>query len=387
MPSDNPARSGPVLAVPSVLSEEGKQALRICNACRYCEGYCAVFPALERRFTFSDQDLGFLANLCHDCGECYYACQYAPPHEFGLNLPKTLASIRRDSYERYAWPGAAGALFRRTGVALALSVGVIPLLFVVLTLLASGPEVMFAAHSVAEGSFYRVIPHEVMVGSFGAVGLYLLLALAMGLRKFWKESGEGWAALLDAGVLGQACREAFGLRYLDGGGEGCAYPGDVPSNARRWFHHLTFYGFLLTFAATTVAAIYHNVLGAEAPYPFFSLPVMLGTAGGAGLLIGPVGLLWLKGARNRELSDPGQSALDVTFLVLLLAISVTGLLLLALRETAAMGMLLAVHLGLVLGLFVTMPYGKFVHGIYRFAALARNAVEEERSQESGARSQ
>ena len=138
---------------------------------------------------------------------------------------------------------------------------------------------------------------------------------------------------------------------------------------------------------TTVAAIYHNVLGVEAPYPFFSLPVLLGTAGGVGLLVGPVGLLWLKGRRNRELSDDGQTALDVTFLVLLLLIGLTGLLLLALRETAAMGMLLAVHLGLVLGLFVTMPYGKFVHGLYRFAALARNAVEGRRSQEPGDRSQ
>lgn len=380
MPSDNRARSVPsVPSVPSFLSEEGNQALRICNACRYCEGYCAVFPALERRFTFSDQDLGFLANLCHDCGECYYACQYAPPHEFGLNLPKTLAAIRRNSYERYAWPGAAAALFRRTGLALALSVGVIPALFVLLTFWLSEPGAMFSAHSVAEGSFYRVIPHEVMVGSFGVVGLYVLVALAMGLRNFWKESGEPWSSLLSARVLGRACKEAFGLRYLDGGGpegDGCAYPGDVPSNARRWFHHLTFYGFLLTFASTTVAAIYHNVLGVEAPYPFLSLPVLLGTAGGVGLLVGPVGLLWLKGARNRELSDAGQSALDVTFLVLLLAIGVTGLLLLALRETAAMGMLLAAHLGLVLGLFATMPYGKFVHGLCRFAALARNVVEE-----------
>ena len=379
MPSGNPGSSGnsvlSVPAVPSILAEDGKQALRICNACRYCEGYCAVFPALERRFAFSDEDLGYLANLCHDCGECYYACQYAPPHEFGLNLPKTLAAIRRDSYERYAWPGAVGGLFRRTGVALALSVGAIPALFVALTILLSEPGTMFAAHSVADGSFYRVIPHDVMVGSFGLAGLYILAALGMGLARFWKESGEPWSTLLNARVLGRACREAFGLRYLDGGGEGGAYPNDVPSNARRWFHHLTFYGFLLTFAATTVAAIYHNVLGEEAPYPFFSLPVLLGTAGGVGLLIGPAGLLWLKGARNRELSDPRQSRLDVTFLVLLLLISVTGLLLLALRETAAMGLLLAAHLGLVLGLFVTMPYGKFVHGVYRFAALARNAAE------------
>jgi len=41
-----------------------------------------------------------------------------------------------------------------------------------------------------------------------------------------------------------------------------------------------------------------------------------------------------------------------------------------------MGTLLAVHLGCVLALFVVMPYSKFVHGIYRGAALLRNAVEQ-----------
>jgi len=34
--------------------------------------------ALEQRLSFSDRDLSYLANLCHDCGECYYSCQYAP---------------------------------------------------------------------------------------------------------------------------------------------------------------------------------------------------------------------------------------------------------------------------------------------------------------------
>jgi citrate/tricarballylate utilization protein len=365
----------------AALTEKWKQALRICNACRYCEGYCAVFPAVERRFTFSGHDLYYLANLCHECGECYYACQYSPPHEFDLNLPKTLAAARRSSYEAYAWPAFAGVLYRKTDAALALSAGLIPALFVAITFFLSGPEAMFGAHSVAEGSFYSVIPHEVMVWSFGAAGLFVAAALAAGFARFWKQSGERWSTLCNGRVLVRACREALSLRYLEGAGEGCAYPGDLPSNARRWFHHFTFYGFLLTFAATTVAAIYHNLLGRPAPYPFFSLPVMLGTAGGVGLLIGPAGLLWLKSRRNRELIDEGQSALDVTFLALLLLISVTGLLLLALRETAVMGMLLALHLGFVLGLFVTMPYGKFVHGMYRFGALAKNAAEEARSRE------
>ncbi|MBC8443911.1 MAG: hypothetical protein H8D81_02225 [Deltaproteobacteria bacterium] len=41
-----------------------------------------------------------------------------------------------------------------------------------------------------------------------------------------------------------------------------------------------------------------------------------------------------------------------------------------------MGFLLAVHLGTVAGLFIAMPYGKFVHAVYRHAALVRNAGEQ-----------
>jgi citrate/tricarballylate utilization protein len=43
-----------------------------------------------------------------------------------------------------------------------------------------------------------------------------------------------------------------------------------------------------------------------------------------------------------------------------------------------MGILLAIHLGVVLGLFLTLPYGKFVHSLYRFAALIRYAGERSR---------
>ena len=82
----------------------GQHVMTVCNSCRYCEAYCPVFPAMESRFTFSKVDLAYLANLCHNCGECLYACQYAPPHEFGINVPRTLAQIRARSYEDYCWP-------------------------------------------------------------------------------------------------------------------------------------------------------------------------------------------------------------------------------------------------------------------------------------------
>src|SRR5277367_5676492 len=84
--------------------QEGERLLRLCNACRYCEGFCAVFPAMERRTVFSAADVNYLANLCHNCGECYYACPYTPPHEYALNLPKVLAEIRVETYARSAFP-------------------------------------------------------------------------------------------------------------------------------------------------------------------------------------------------------------------------------------------------------------------------------------------
>ncbi len=364
--------------IPRPLVEQGEFFMRICNACRYCEGYCAVFPALERRLTFGEGDLNYLANLCHNCGSCYDACQYAPPHEFTLNFPRILAEIRGATYKKYAWPGFLAGLFDRNGVAVSLVTGLSLALFMLGTAIVAGPAVLFAAHSLAVGAFYAVLSHNAMVVVFGAVSLFILAAMGVGFGRFWQETGERFTTLANPRVLGRAALDILRLKNLDGGGEGCIEPEAPPSLVRRWFHHVTFYGFLLCFAATTVAAFYHYVLDWPAPYAFWSLPVLLGTAGGIGLLIGPAGLLWLKGRRNPVLSDAKQQGMDVAFLTLLFMTSLTGLLLLALRETSAMGVLLAVHLGAVLGLFLTVPYGKFIHALYRAAALVRFALEESR---------
>lgn len=297
---------------------EGERVFRICNACRYCEGYCAVFPAMERRQSFPADDLHYLANLCHNCGECLDACQYAPPHEFAVDVPKLLEQIRNESYREYAWPG--------------------PLPVWILVLIGLVAPVVLAHRG---DNFYSVMPHATMVSLFGGVSVFVAIALAMGLRRFWRECGEPVAA------VGQPVRDILTLRYSGG--------------ARRWFHHLTFYGFGLCFASTTAAAFYHYVLQLKAPYGYFSLPVVLGTAGGVAIVVGTVGLVSLKH--------------HSTFLVLLLLSAATGLTLLGLRQSDAMSTLLIVHLGIVLALFLTLPYGKFVHAIYRSAALVRYALE------------
>ncbi|HEY2968023.1 MAG TPA: tricarballylate utilization 4Fe-4S protein TcuB [Casimicrobiaceae bacterium] len=366
--------------IPLELVTEGARMARVCNACRYCEGFCAVFPALERRLTFAEADLNYLANLCHNCGACLYACQYAPPHEFALNFPEMLARIRGETYKKYAWPGVFARLFERNGLVVSLVAALALAAFLIAMSALVDPAVLHAAHPDNTGSFYAVMPHRVMASTFGAVTLFVLVALGIGMARFWRETGESAGDFFRGASLQRATSEALRLKYLGGSDDddGCTYPGERPSLARRRFHHLTFYGFMLCFAATTVAAIYHYVLGWPAPYPRTSLPVALGVAGGIGLIAGPIGLLWLRAIRDKALTDERQTGMDVGFLVLLVLSSISGLALLVLRETSAMGVLLAVHLAFVMALFLTLPYGKFVHAIYRFAALVRHSLEQSR---------
>ena len=361
----------------TALLDEGRRVMQICNSCRYCEGFCAVFPSMEKRFDFTSGDLKYLANLCHDCNECYYSCQYSPPHEFQVNVPKVFAGIRQQTYKEYAWPAFLVTLFSNSNRALVISAVLIPIIFVLATLLLLGPAATFTAYTDAEGSFYRIISHGMMVWGFGLVTLFSIMAMIIGWYRFHREINAGKPTSFNWRATAKAMHDAMKLHYLGGAdGDGCAYPEQTASNLRRRFHHLTFYGFMLCFAATSVATIYHYGFDWFAPYPVFSLPVMLGITGGLFLLVGPVGLLRLKGQRAPELSDSQQTRMDISFLILLFSTSLTGLLLLFLRETALMGIILVIHLGLVMGLFITMPYGKFVHGIYRLGALVHYAKEE-----------
>jgi citrate/tricarballylate utilization protein len=217
-----------------------------------------------------------------------------------------------------------------------------------------------------------------MVYAFGPVFVLAILALGVGAARFGRDTGERPRDFARPAPMAEAVADSLQLKFLGGGGEGCTYPDDRPSKLRRVYHHFTFYGFVSCFAATCVATVYHYALGWRAPYPPASWPVVLGTLGGIGLLVGPAGLLWLKARRDSALVILRQTGMDVAFLVLLALVSLTGLLLLGLRETAAMGTLLAVHLATVMALFLTLPYGKFVHAVYRFAALVRYHLERKR---------
>jgi citrate/tricarballylate utilization protein len=349
------------------LTREGARVMAVCNACRYCEQYCPAFQAMEERLTFATADLNYLANLCHGCGECLYACQYAPPHEFAINVPQTFARLRVQSYEQYAWPAPLAAAFRHQGVMTALLLAGVMTAVLLAATVALNDTALLAPGTAAD--FYAVVPHGVMVAGFGGVGLFVLLALSIGAVRCAREL-RSMPTPSSGRPPGSALRDALTLNHLHVAGRDCVTGPEVRTPWRRWLHHATFYGFALCFASTSVATLYH-LGGAPAPYAYSSVPVLLGTAGGLLLVVGTAGLLLQRLRRDAALSDRTQHGLDLAFVVLLLLTAATGLLLLALRHERAMGVLLVVHLGVVLALFVTLPYGKFVHGIYRGIALLR----------------
>lgn len=353
---------------------EAKRVMEVCNACRYCEGFCAVFPAMEQRRDFLTADLDYLANLCHNCKGCYHACQYGPPHEFGINVPAAFAELRVETYSAYAWPRVFSQGFSRSGtlIAISLAFGLAAVLLLLATL---EPVSAWTRPVSGGGAFYRIIPWDVMAAVAAFTVMFTIIAMAMSGADFWRATGGGRPSMAAAA---RGLHDILTLKNLGGGGDGCNDLNEAFSQTRRRFHHALFYGFCLCFASTCAAAFEAYVFQRPAPYPLFSGPVLLGLVGGLGMVVGTAGLFCIK-----LMSDPlpgWRASLggDYAFIIQLLLVAVTGLALLAFRSTAAMGTFLALHLGLVLSLFLTMPYSKFVHGLYRGLALVRSAMDRHR---------
>lgn len=361
---------------------EAERLMTVCNSCRYCEGLCAVFPAMELRRSFSDGDLNYLANLCHNCGACNVDCQFAPPHEFNVNVPLVLAKVRTDSWAAYAWPAAFRPVFERNGMAIAAMSAIAVAAFFLGFVLWHDTEALFAT----DGRFYRLMPHNVMAGLFGLVALYAAMAMIMGFRNFWRDTGSVELEPEDGASFMKACRDILALRYLDGGGVGCINADEKPTDMRRLFHHFTFYGFMLCFAATSTATIYHYGFDIPAPYGYLQLPKIFGITGGVALVVGTAGLFHAKLIRDRAIMDMKRFGMDNAFILMLFLSGLTGLVLMMSRQTPALALTLSLHLGVVFSLFLSMPYGKFVHGLYRAGALFRYAMERRKEQPLAARS-
>ncbi len=365
-----------------LLVQEATRQLNICNACRYCEGLCAVFPALERRRVLDHGDISQLANLCHDCRACFDACMYDPPHQFALDVPKALSAVRLSDYQRYVWParvprafsGWSGVVFGgllSSAIVLAVAAG------------HAGWSGLVRSHDTA-ASPYQLIPYGALIGLMLAAGLYSVVVTAFAARSYWREVGRS-AGRFRLSAVAQAVWYAATLRYLRGGGADCYYPeDDRPSAGRRHLHALVAYGFGLCLVSTIAAGVEQDIVGIEPPYPWLSVPVISGTVGGIGLVLGCFGLLMLKARSSAVTSFAQMTIKDYGLLVALTLLGLTGLATLLTRDTAAFGIVLLVHLAILVESFAMAPYSKFIHLVFRFEALVLDNLEIAEQKESGA---
>jgi len=346
--TENSEIDNPKINFPEIDYAESVRQLGVCNSCRYCEGYCATFQALTRYREFDKPTVNHLANLCHNCRGCYYACQYAEPHEFAINIPSLLANIRAENWIHHIKPSwLARAMQQQVWPYVALT-----FLFMVLFSLVIGVPWMSAE------PFYTSIGHSVMVLVFAPLFIIPMASLAIGLKAYWRTIG---GARLTVPDLKDAFKSAATLRQLSGGqGQGCNYESEDRFSAkRRWAHQITMYGFLLCFASTSTATLYHYLFGLPAPYSLFSLPKLF--------------VAYLKSRANPKLGWASNTVSDYLFIVLLFLVSTTGLLLYWFGSTMLASTWLIIHLTFVAVFFVSVPYSKMAHGFFRLAALCRES--------------
>ena len=274
------------------------------------------------------------------------------------------------------WPAALSQAFRKRwlGAALACAAWAV---VVALAATILGPARILTRH-LGPGAFYQIVPYLVMVTTGMALVLYGFGVWIAGGARFWSESGINLPQSDGPTIVGRAIADALALPYLQGGGPGCYYPQDHPSSIRRVYHALTAWGFFSALISTSLAAIYQDLFHWLPPFPLTSAPVFFGSAGGVAMIIGTAGLIWIKIGSDSTPAGNGASGMDYLFLIILCLTSLSGMLTLTLRSTSALGVTLIVHLGLVAALFLTAPYGKFVHLVYRFLALLRYRIEQSR---------
>lgn len=363
------AEAGPLTG----LLEEAARQLDVCNACRYCEGFCAVFPALERRASVDFGDVSQLANLCHDCRACFDACMYSSPHEFDINVPKALTAVRLSDYQRYVWPRHVPRLFSgaRGMLAGALVSAAVVLTIALIHVGSSG----LTQHVGGAASPYRLIPDPALLTlMFVATAYAVGVAVAAG-ASYWREIG-GAPDTLRCRAVGEAVWYALTLRYLRGGGEECYYPDDErPSLGRRYLHGFVVGGFGLCLLATVAAAIEQDIVGTAPPYPWLSVPVLSGAIGGVALVLGCAGLTVLKTRASEVTSLADMSIKDYGLLCALQFLALSGIAVLLTRRTPAYGIVLLVHLAALVEAFAMAPYSKFVHIVFRLLALVRDNLE------------
>jgi quinone-modifying oxidoreductase subunit QmoC len=358
--------------------DSGGEDTKKCFQCATCSVVCELsngsgpgFPRKEMIWAqwglkdrlMADPDVW----LCHACGDCSDRCPR------GARPGDVMAAVRREAILHFAFPGFIARWFGRARylpLLLALPALLLGLLF------ARGEQVeaaMGAARTPGPRiiySFARSVPQPLLIGFFGLFSALALLAVVVGVLRFWRA-----LVLADARNGTQPTRSLPGsiLTTLKCVLTHNKFTPCGKQHARYFSHMLVFWGFIAMFVVSLwVMTASINPLLQDFIYPFnFWNPWrLLANLGGLAVLVG-CGLMIRERVRD-EGKQAGGTYFDWAFLGLLVGVVATGflseLLHYARLEPHRLGTYY-VHLLLVFTLLVYLPYSKFAHMIYRTTAM------------------
>ncbi len=345
------------------IARRGGDGAARCMQCATCSTVCdlgkADFPRRQILHAQWGLEGRLLADpaiwLCHQCNDCNARCpRDARPGD-------AMQAIRSAIIESAGTPKFMAKLVGRAAVTWPLLLG--------------GPVLLWFALIAAVGGFSRsgplvyaeAVPHWLVDAVFVPAAIFAAAAAWAGARRCWTAWGPRGGALLQglAAVAGAIVRhERFAVCTV--------------AKPRRLGHAPLVFGFLGAFLTTTAVAIADYGFGMGSPVPQLH-PIQLLANLSAILLVAGVAALLAD-----RLASPAMgtsTAFDNFFLALVALLVVTGVGAELARYVLAPAIALAVyavHLGMVLALFLTFPYSKFAHALYRTLAMAHERLAAER---------
>jgi quinone-modifying oxidoreductase subunit QmoC len=385
----------PVLHTSSEFREEffdrgGENAAR-CYQCATCSSVCELAPAnapfprrqiLWAQWGLEDRLVSDAGPwLCYQCNDCSVRC----PRE--VNPGDVMASIRAMVVEKLATPAFLGKLVgnvKKTWPLLVLG----PLVFWLILLGATGIHIPGVDPELGalDGRFHyeHFVPHTLIYLTYFSATFFALFTMWSSGRRFWKmlgtsqaRTGSFFGALIGA-FFDIATHKKFAT---------C----DRGVFKRRWGHFLVMWGFVGAAITSGFAVVY--LYAAYPPFswfmpensPHYPVPLThwvkwLGNISAVALVLGGL-LLWLN---RRAIGDKlvgVTTAFDRFFLWVVLTVIATGVLTEVFRFIAVPPVLACavyvIHLAIVLTLFLTLPYSKFAHILYRTLAMAHERLTTE----------
>ncbi|MEE4359871.1 MAG: quinone-interacting membrane-bound oxidoreductase complex subunit QmoC [Desulfococcaceae bacterium] len=354
----------------------GGQDLKKCYQCATCAVACPISPdnkpfprkeMIAASWGLKDKLVGNADIwLCHNCGDCSTLCPR------GAKPGDVLAAVRSYAIQEYAQPKKLADMInnpKKLPVLMAIPV----VLFLVIGLMAK----LFGLHwlditpngdSIVHAKFiHSTLVDVVMIPTF----FFSIGVFALGLRRFMADIHK------DALICGKTDKEK-----IDPKGFVEALVKVIPTvlqhkkftecgeNAERATSHMmVFFGFLGLFIVTNIFFVVMYGFGIHGPYSQLNPVKWLGNIAGVSLIIGAALMI-----KDRITKDDQVSAYKDWFIVVLaLALGLTGMLTQMTRIGGAACMSYSIyllHLICIWTFFISLPFSKFAHIIYRTVAMA-----------------